>query len=79
MARPELRSSQCAPSSLKSTPSPCVPTKMPGLPGKVVKVVACRRASAVPVLCHAPDDSRASVVRPLEVATSNRAGALAPS
>ena len=27
----------------------------------------------------APDDSRASVVTPLEVATSNRSGALAPS
>jgi hypothetical protein len=52
---------------------------MPGRPGKVVKVVACRPASAVPALRHASDDSRASVVTPLEVATSNRSGALAPS
>ena len=75
----ELRSSQRAPFSLKSTPPPCVPTKMPGRSGKVVKVVACRPESAVSALRHAPDDSRASVVTPLEVATTNQSGALAPS
>ena len=47
--------------------------------GKAVRVVACRPASAVPPLRQAPDDSRASVVTPFDVATSNRSGALAPS
>ena len=44
-----------------------------------VKVVPCRPESAVSALRQAPDDSRASVVTPLEVATTNQSGALARS